>query len=101
VARPRDELWQEEISNGITLEDVSSPTVATKSVLLTCIIHTEEGRDVTVIIIQNAFIQMCIKEEKDMAIIKIRGVLVDMFWISLQKSTSPLSSQERIASNSY
>jgi hypothetical protein len=52
--------------------------VATKSVLLTCIIDAEERRDVAVVDIPNAFIQTKIEDEKDMAIIKIRGILVDM-----------------------
>ena len=62
----------------ISKEDASSPTVTTESVLLTCIIDAKEGRDVAVIDIPNAFIQTRIEEEKDMAIIKMRGVLVDI-----------------------
>jgi hypothetical protein len=42
----------------ISKEDASSPTVPTEAVLLSCIIDAEEGRDVTVIDIPNAFIQM-------------------------------------------
>jgi hypothetical protein len=62
----------------ISKEDASSPTVATEAVLLSCIIDAEEGRDVTVIDIPNAFIQTRVEDEGDMAIIKIRGVLVDI-----------------------
>jgi len=62
----------------ISKEESSSPTVSTEAVLLTCIIDAEEGRDVAVIDIPNAFIQTRIEDEKDMAILKIRGVLVDM-----------------------
>jgi hypothetical protein len=62
----------------ISKEEASSPIVATKSVLLSCIIDADEGRDVAVIDIPNAFIQTRIEDEKDMAIIKIRGILVDM-----------------------
>jgi len=62
----------------ISKEDASSRTVATESVLLSCIIDAEEGRDVTVIDIPNAFVQTRIEDEKDMAFIKIRGVLVDI-----------------------
>ena len=62
----------------ISKEDASSPTVATESVLLSCIIDAEEGRDVAVVDIPNAFIQTRIEDEKDMAIIKLRGVLVDI-----------------------
>jgi hypothetical protein len=62
----------------ISKEDATSPTVAMESVLLTCIIDAEEGRDVAIVDIPNAFIQTCIEDEKDMAFIKIRGVLVDI-----------------------
>jgi hypothetical protein len=62
----------------ISKEEASSPTVATKSVLLTYIIDAEERQDVAVVDIPNAFIQTRIEDEKDMAIIKIRGILVDM-----------------------
>ena len=62
----------------ISKEDASSPTVATEAVLLTCIIDAEEGRDVAVVDIPNAFIQTKIEDEEDMAIIKIRGILVDI-----------------------
>jgi hypothetical protein len=62
----------------ISKEDSSLPTVATESVLLSCIIDAEEGRDVAVIDIPNAFIQTPVEDEKDMAFIKIRGVLVDI-----------------------
>jgi hypothetical protein len=47
-------------------------------VLLSCIIDAEKGRDVVVVDIPNAFIQMRVENEKDMAFIKIRGVLVDI-----------------------
>ncbi len=62
----------------ISKEDASSPTVATESVLLTCIVDATKERDVAVIDIPNAFIQTRIENEEDMAIMKIRGVLVDM-----------------------
>ena len=62
----------------ISKEDASSPTVASESVLLSCIIYAKEGRDVAVIDIPNAFIQTRVEDEKDMAIIKIRGILVDI-----------------------
>jgi hypothetical protein len=62
----------------ITKEEATSPTVATKAVLSTCIIDADEGRYVAVIDTPNAFIQTKIEDEKDMAIIKIRGILVDM-----------------------
>jgi hypothetical protein len=62
----------------ISKEDASSPTIATEAILLSCIINAKEERDVTVINIPNAFIQTRVEAEEDMAIIKIRGVLVDI-----------------------
>jgi hypothetical protein len=41
----------------ISKEDASSPTVATESVMLSCIIDDEEERDVAVVDIPNAFLQ--------------------------------------------
>jgi hypothetical protein len=63
----------------ISKEDASSPTITTEAILLSCIIDAEEGRDVAVIDIPNAFIQMQVEDEEDMAIIKIRGVIMDIF----------------------
>jgi hypothetical protein len=54
------------------------PTVATEAILLSCIINAKEGRDVTVIDIPNAFIQTRLEDKVDMAVIKIRGVLMDI-----------------------
>ena len=62
----------------ISKEDACSPTVATESVLLSCIIDAEEGRDVAVVDILNAFIQTSVEDEKDMVIIKIQGVWVNI-----------------------
>jgi hypothetical protein len=62
----------------ISKEDASSPTVATESVLLSCIIDAEEERDVAVVDIPNAFVQTRVENEKDMAFIKIQGILVDI-----------------------
>jgi hypothetical protein len=59
-------------------EDASSPTVAVELVSLSCIIDAEEGRDVAVVDVPNAFTQTRVEDEKDMAFIKIRGVLVDI-----------------------
>jgi hypothetical protein len=62
----------------ISKEDASSQTVATESVLLSCIIDAEEERDVAVVDILNAFVQTRVENENDMAFIKIRGILVDI-----------------------
>jgi hypothetical protein len=62
----------------ISKEDANYLTFAAESDLLSCIIAAEEGRDVTIVDIPNAFIQMRVENENDMAFIKIRGVLVDI-----------------------
>jgi hypothetical protein len=64
--------------NYISKENASSTTVATESVLLSCIIDAEEHRDVTVVDIPNAFVQTRVENKKDMAFIKIRGTLVEI-----------------------
>jgi hypothetical protein len=64
--------------NYISKEDASSPTVATESVLMPCIIDAKEERDVAVVDIPNACVQTSVENEKDMAFIKIRGILVDI-----------------------
>jgi hypothetical protein len=62
----------------ISKQDARSSTVATESVLLSCIIDAEEERDVAVVDITNAFVQTRVENKKDMAFIKIRGILVDI-----------------------
>jgi hypothetical protein len=62
----------------ISKEDASLPTIATEAVLLLCIIDAKEGRDVAIINIPNAFIQTWVEDKKDITIIKIHGVLVDI-----------------------
>ena len=59
-------------------EDVSLPMVSTESVLLSCIIDAEEGRDVAVINIPNAFIQMRVEREQDMVIMRLCRVLINV-----------------------
>jgi hypothetical protein len=46
--------------------------------VLTCIIDAEEGRDVAVVDIPNAFVQTRVEDKKDMAFIKICGILVEI-----------------------
>jgi hypothetical protein len=74
----------------ISKEDASSPTVTTEAVLLSSIFFAEEARDIAVTDISNAFIQMRVEDEEDMAIIKIRGVLMDIL-VQIAPSTSPTS----------
>jgi hypothetical protein len=47
-------------------------------VLLLCIIDAEEERDVAVMDISNGFLQTRVENEKYMAFIKIRGILVNI-----------------------
>ena len=54
------------------------PTVATESVLLTYIVDTEEHIYFSTMDILNSFIYTSIKYKKYIAIINIRGVLVDI-----------------------
>ena len=53
------------------------PTVTAESVLLTCTVDAQEGRDVIVIDMPNALAQMHVQDEKDMAIVNLQGVQVD------------------------
>jgi hypothetical protein len=83
----------------ISKEDASSPTVATESVLLTCIVDAEEEREVAVIDIPNAFIQTRIESEKDIAIIKICCLIC--YWALHQLFTNHTQLQTRRGSNNY
>lgn len=49
----------------ISKEDLSSPTAATDSVILMCLIDTREKREVATVDVPNAFIQTVIEDEKD------------------------------------
>ncbi len=62
----------------ITTEDVSSPTVSAEAVMLTCVIDAVEGRDVAVINVPNAFVQIVVEDKEHRVIICIRGPLVDI-----------------------
>jgi hypothetical protein len=66
--------------NYICKEYARSPTVSTESVLLSCIIDADEHRDVAVVDIPNAFVQTRAENEKDMAFIKIQGILWTFWW---------------------
>ncbi len=61
----------------VTKEELSSPTVSTKAVLLTLIVDARKGRDVAVIDILNAFIQTQVDDANNRVIIRITGVIVD------------------------
>ena len=62
----------------INKEESSSPTVATKSVILTSMMGAIEERHVVIIDVPNAFIQTVIEDEKKWVIIHIQGMLVEM-----------------------
>ena len=62
----------------ISQEDASSPTVLTKSVILTSLINKMEEREVAIVDISNAFIQTEVTDDKNRVIICIRGMLVDI-----------------------
>ena len=57
----------------VSKEDLSSPTVATESVLLTLIVDAKERRDVEIIDIPHAFIQTEVKDEKERVILQLGG----------------------------
>ena len=52
--------------------------VATKAVLISCVINAQEHRDVATIDIPDAFIQTNVEKIEDMATIIVRGTLVDV-----------------------
>jgi hypothetical protein len=64
----------------ITKEDVSSPTATAEAVMLTCVIHAQEERDVAVVDIPNAFVLTAVSEEdaEHRVVVRIRGPLVDI-----------------------
>ncbi len=62
----------------ITKEDVSSPTVLAKAVMLTCVINALKNQDIAIINIPNAFDQTVIEDEEHRVIVHIRGPFVDI-----------------------
>jgi hypothetical protein len=62
----------------ISKENVSSPTVATESVLLTSLVDAQENCDVALVDIPNAFIQMVVENNEDKVVMRIRGHMVDV-----------------------
>ena len=55
----------------IAKEDASSPTVATKSVLISCTTDAMKNREVAIIDIPNAFIQTIVENEKKKVVLSI------------------------------
>jgi hypothetical protein len=58
--------------------DASSPTAALESVLLTAIINAHEGCDIAVIDIPSAFLQICLEDDADKAIVRLHGKLAEL-----------------------
>jgi hypothetical protein len=82
-------------------EDASSQTVTTDSVLLSCMIDAEEHRYVVVVYIPNAFVQTRLETEKDMAFIKIRGILVDIMVEISPEAYKSYVSQDNKGNNQF
>ena len=59
-------------------EDASSPTVLTKSVILTSMIDAIKEREIAIVDIPNAFIQTEVTDENKQVIVCICGMLVDI-----------------------
>jgi hypothetical protein len=62
----------------ISKENVSSPTVATESALLTSLVDAQENRDIIIVDIPNAFIQTVMENNEDKVVMRIRGHMVDV-----------------------
>jgi hypothetical protein len=62
----------------INREDVTSPTAATESILITGVIKAKQQRDIMTNDVPNAFVQTPIPQDGEKIIMKIRGQLVDL-----------------------
>jgi hypothetical protein len=85
VERKRDGILKaQQVAGGnkqqgyITKEDASPPTVSSAAVLLMCIVDANKNRNVAIVDIPSAFVQTIVEDEKDKALICIRGPLVDI-----------------------
>jgi hypothetical protein len=71
--------------NYMTKQETSSPTVATKDLMLTCVIDAIEGRDVTTCNIPGAFMQL---DMKGKVVMKLKGIMAEVILqIDLKKYT--------------
>ena len=66
--------------NYISKEVASSPTASTEAVMITAVIDTKEKREVAMVNIPNAFVQMVIKDKdaEHRVIVQLRGQIVDI-----------------------
>ena len=84
----------------VSKEDASSPTVATKSVLLSCAIDAQENRESAVVDIPNAFIQTVVKDDLDKVVICICCMVIDMLVRLHQRFTlHMLPTTKRVTNN--
>eukprot|EP00957_Ditylum_brightwellii_P030079 2276858-Ditylum_brightwellii.AAC.1 len=71
--------------NGITQrsyiarEEAASPMAAIEAIFITGVIEAKQNRDIMMLNIPNAFIQTHVPENGEKIIMKIRGLLVDIF----------------------
>jgi hypothetical protein len=68
-------------------------------VLFLCIIDAEEHRDVAVVDISNAFVQTRVENDKDMAFIKIQGILVEILVEIAPEAYKSYVSQDKKGNN--
>jgi hypothetical protein len=78
----------------ISKENVSSPTVATESVLLTSLVDAQENRDIAIVDIPNAFIQRVVEDDED-NVLRIRGHMVDVLVKVAPRVYSPYTSTKK------
>eukprot|EP00957_Ditylum_brightwellii_P200690 15299047-Ditylum_brightwellii.AAC.1 len=63
----------------IAREKAASPTAATEAILITGVIKAKQNRNIMMLDIPNTFIQTLVPEKGEKIIMKIRGLLVDIF----------------------
>ncbi len=79
----------------ISKENVSSPTVATESVLLTSLVDARDNCDIAIVDIPNAFIQTVMEDDEDKVIMRIRGHMVDVLVKIAPKVYGPYLSTDK------
>ena len=80
-----------------TKEEASSPTVAIESVMLPCVIHAKEGRDVATVDIPAAFMQA---DMEDIVHMKLEGKM-ESCWSELTQKCTDTTSRLKKEEQSY
>ena len=62
----------------IPKEEATSPTMSLKLVLLTAVIDVQEGHDIAICNVPNAFIQTCLTDDKDKSVMQLQGPLATL-----------------------